>query len=89
MRTTKELLILLRDELPNRIDDEGMCSVIQFMKFDRLISYDEMKLLEYYLIKNDPKTKHLNTDYWWEEGDLAPRIKWLNKQIKRLKNENN
>jgi len=86
MRTEKELLILLRDELPKMIKrfDCGMCLVITLLHKKRLMSYDEMKLLENYLIENDPNITYLTTNYWWENGELEPRINWLNKQIETL-----
>jgi len=86
MRTTKELLILLRGELPKMIKrfDCGMCLSITLLRKKRLMSYDEMILLFNYLNKNDPNIRYLTTDYWWEDGELEPRINWLNEQIEKL-----
>lgn len=85
MRTEKELLILLRNELPGRIIEAGgMCIAISFLRIDGLISFDEGLLLESYLNKNDPDIRYFTSGYWWEDGELEPRINWLNEQIEKL-----
>lgn len=39
-----------------------------------------------YLNRHKPKVT-FDRNYWWEGGNLQPRVKWLNKQIKLLDKE--
>jgi hypothetical protein len=82
-RSILKLLVFLRDYI--RDTDRffnGMCLIIMRMNNQNLISLDERVLLIRYFEENKPK--HIKTSYWWKVGDKVPRLKWLNKQIKKL-----
>jgi len=79
-RPIKELLILLRDELPNFIIKERcLCWTIATMTHS-CITRQEAEYLNDYIEKHRP----LNSEgyaFWWPMGELAPRMKFLNKLI--------
>lgn len=80
MRTTKELLILLRDKLHWYIKGcGGMCNTIACMYHDNVITSPENYLLRKYIGE-----KANNNEFWFPRGELEPRINWLNEQIEKL-----
>lgn len=79
----KELLIKLRDAIQkNGLDNLGLCYAITMMY--GISGMDKERMIEY-LYDHQPKTirRLLGFDFWWRPGRVAPRIKWLNKQIKK------
>lgn len=89
MRTIKELLeLMLENKHLFRI---GLCGWALDMYFTKKstekISYDEYCELLEYIEKNKPITlDSLTLDtYWWKPGDINPRIKWIEKHIKKNK----
>ena len=53
-----------------------MCISITYLQHK--LDYEEIKLLENFIKKLTFRV------YWWERGEKEPRIKWLEKQIKKL-----
>ena len=99
MKTIKELLIIVRDNIQQDIlFTDGICLETYRLHAENIIDYDEYYLLVEFLNNNTPLTKNviidrilelnftkpLDATYWWKYGDKKPRIKWLNKHIKRL-----
>ena len=84
MRTIKELLILLREELPKNIPlrSLGLCGTSVNITLDHIINPDELDLLMEYMRKKAPITA--NNTYWWPYGELAPRLEFLDKLIKEI-----
>jgi len=82
MRTIKELLIEMRENA-NHYIFSGLCS-LNMSFFDR----EEYDVMKKYIKRNRPLTWYtifslgLNV-YWWKPGNKKPRIKWLDKQIKK------
>lgn len=95
-RPIKELLIILKDSLNNEFNSNGLCVLITFLYCRRIINEQEREKLREYLRKNIPFTKNVIKRrflswtftkeiycYWWTEGHKEPRLKWLDKQIKK------
>ena len=98
MRTIRELLTIVRDEL-NSYEDEfgGLCSFTFKLCIEDKITRKEYFILSSYLDDNIPFTLNTLRDriitlswsnpiigFWWKEDAKQPRIKWLNKHIKKL-----
>ena len=89
MRTTKELLIILRDHLKNggRLRT-GLCGVVQDFLFE--CNCDEkQELLKYIRLHRPMRGKHFDPEhkgfpYYWSWGDRVSRLSWLNDQIKNF-----
>lgn len=99
MRTTKELLTIVKDNLYLMKDKKlaiGLCSVISTLSDKDIISSDEHVYLVKYLENNKPTnaikrstmsfddTTYCQQLFWWKPCVIAPRLKWLNKQINSL-----
>jgi hypothetical protein len=87
MRTNKELLELMLEN--QQYFKSGLCWWIENMYRRGIITEAECDSLEYYLSQNKPitfyKILRMNTNsYWWRIGDIKPRIKWIEKHIKKL-----
>lgn len=96
-RPIKELLIILRDSLnDNSLSLGGLCILSNHLYHSKKINDKEHKFLKEYLLNNIPLTKNVikirmsNWNftkpvycYWWTEGHKEPRLKWLDKQIKK------
>lgn len=83
MRTIKELLQLMLDN--QHLFDEELCIWAYYLYHYSYISTKEHRALKQYIHQNTPV--HVDTDYWWEAGDITPRIEWIKEQIKKLENE--
>jgi len=85
-RTIKELLILLRDYFPKSFEDgrDALCFAIKDMyRNNHTITAYEAKKLHKYIHEHKPE-KTYNKAYFFEEGKLAPRMKFLDKLIYEL-----
>ena len=92
-RPIKELLIILRDNIKQIKPNEGICYVIYSMMCDGVITRREQLILNRYLRDHKPAnafrrekmlTLSVDSNYWWTPGSVAPRLRWLNKQIDSL-----
>ena len=85
MRTIKELLILLREKLPEFIPTHcrGLCAATMILWNREIIDYKEMDLIDDYLRHKRPAGISL-FGYWWPSGELAPRLEFLDKLIAEL-----
>jgi len=84
MRTIKELLILLREEMVKQfhpISDGCICYVLANMRGNNMISPEEYKETENYLEMQRPNDRHA---FWWPYGELEPRLEFLDKLIKEI-----
>lgn len=85
-RTIKELLILLRDYLPENISkDRGgcICHTIIDMWADNVITEEERPKLNVFIKTHVPSDRTSNL-YYYPYGELEPRMKFLNKLISEL-----
>ena len=83
-RTIEELLALVRDNLEKCFEgfNAGICSVVVTLWWLGKINDDEEVALCSFLESALPKRMH--NGYCWEEGEIEPRMKWLNEEIKKL-----
>jgi hypothetical protein len=89
MRTEKELLKLMLERQDQFA--KGLCLWVTLLNWSGIITYDECCLLEEYIHNNRPSMfsslsafKNRRGYYYWNKGDITPRIKWINKQIEKL-----
>ena len=82
MRDTKELLGIMLENI-ERIDNGGMCRLVDFLWLSGVISVDEAILLDDYLIQNEPTDRDISA-FWFKRGEVEPRKKWLEEEIKKL-----
>ena len=80
-RSIKELLELMLEH--KELFGCGLCFWINTLFFRKLIKKSELISLRGYIIANKPENKK-NIGYWWKKRNIAPRIKWINTQIKKL-----
>ena len=101
MRTTKELLIVVRDNLESTISRNigvgGICTAINYLCRDDILTQEERNALFDYMDKNIPRNARLRrkkyplekdttfilSRHWWTPRSIPPRMKWLNKHIKK------
>lgn len=90
MRNEKELLqLMLRHQ---EYFSLGLCSwICNILIFEKIITKEECRLLLDYIEKNRPSIyssidayKNRGRHFYWKEGNINPRIKWINKHIKKL-----
>jgi len=87
MRPINELLeLLLNNKSSFRY---GLCSWVSNLKYRNILSRQEGALLLDYIDNNRPSKWssidafiHRNKGFFWKEGDINPRIKWIKKHIK-------
>lgn len=99
MRTIKELLVILKEQVETmevRVFT-GLCKTNEMTLRKRVFNPNEYQIVHAYLMKNSPgllrqamiSYKHMDrvdrkVGYWWKEGEIKPRLKWLDKQINSL-----
>ena len=83
MRTIKDLLILLREELVNDFD-HCICWQLASMVNDWKISHLEYDEIIIYLEERRPDKKKGKGSFWWPYGELQPRLEFLDKLIAEL-----
>lgn len=87
-RSINELLQLLLDNIDQiRCDGyiHGLCGVAAHLNSNNNLNRTECETLIAYIKNNKPLNRRtiLGHAYFWKEGERLPRIKWLNKHIKR------
>lgn len=80
MRTIKELLQVMQNNQEHF--EAGLCIWIINLRTKGVISFDEKVKIGKYINKNTPKKKYKTTGYWWKDGNIKPRLKWIEKHIK-------
>ena len=87
-RYIKELLCIMLNNI-NYLR-AGLCNLANILLTDGDISGKEYYILIEYITKNRPSKfssisayRNRESIYYWERGQIAPRIKWLKKHIKR------
>jgi hypothetical protein len=88
-RSIKELLQVMLDN--QDLFDSGLCRWNLLLRGSGNISIDEHIMLIDYIHDNRPSMwssvyafKNRNNAYYWEYGDIQPRITWIEKHIKKL-----
>jgi hypothetical protein len=89
-RNIKELLQLMLDN--KYFFKEGLCYWKNELYLYDLITNKERVTLHDYIRNNKPSIfssieafVSRNSGYYWECGDIKPRIKWLKKHINKIK----
>ncbi len=88
-RDNVELLKFLRDNLPYCFEHyrcEGLCESISRLHRERKITTDEETVLWEIIERHKPKGT-IYIEYWWSHGKLEPRLKFLDKLIKKYEND--
>jgi len=83
-RTIKELLQLMLDN--QNLFCKGLCGWSTELGYYGLINSSECSQLIKYIDDNKPSKLHHyffgNGNYYWNPGEIKPRIKWIKKHIK-------
>ena len=89
MRTIKELLELMLEH--QKYFSTGLCYWAESLYWYNNISLNEYLHLLKYIRSNRPSKysslsayKYRHCGYYWQSGDIKPRIKWIKKHIKKL-----
>lgn len=92
MKTDKELLQIMLDNKQHFC--YGLCYWAANLYYYDILTEDEYFRLDHYISENLPtftwyKLLHplittIGTGYCWEKDNIAPRIKWIEAQIKKL-----
>jgi len=88
MRTIKELLELMLEH--QDLFHKGLCNWVYQLNYKKLITNKEYLELRLYIQRNRPfvfsskeALRNYGTDYFWDWNHLEPRLKWINKHIKK------
>jgi hypothetical protein len=86
----KEILKLML--LNNHLLEYGLCFCANELNKDHLLSDEDLNvILEYIEINRPGKYSSIDTffyrhsNFYWTPGNASPRIKWIEKHIKKLK----
>jgi hypothetical protein len=87
MRAIKELLeVMLNNQEMFYI---GLCHWVYDLNANNIIHDEEAKKLYKYIDTNRPHSfssieayKNRNNSFFWNKGNIKPRIKWIQKHIK-------
>ena len=80
-RNVKELLeLMLRHQ---NFFSTGLCRWSTSLWFMNLISDCERTVLLDYIRETNPG--NTRGHYYWKQGEITPRIEWINQQIEKLK----
>lgn len=95
MQTRRKLSELLQIMLDNQhLFTSGLCSLANTLYCFEIIDYHECLRLEIYIKTHKPlmfsslETFNQNikqSGFYWKKGNIKPRIEWLNKHIKKQK----
>lgn len=87
MRTTKELLIILRDNIELSTIN-GLCFLNITLLYKNIITDAEHTIIHDYIYNNQPSKKSKlyggsdNGFYYWPKGEKEPRLRWLKYHIR-------
>ena len=86
MRTIKELLILLREKLPEYLPAKslGLCSSMKWLRRDGLITLEEYDMISTYVYMHRPGYFNTMCGYWWHPRSVTPRLEFLDKLIDEI-----
>ena len=87
MRTDTELLAIVRDNTAYLLYDFGLCSVAYELWFCDVITSNERDCILFIICLYAPK--RAESPYSWPQGEVAPRIEWLNMMLQRIKEGGN
>lgn len=79
MRTIKELLQIMYDNVEELINSEatcGLCGTLVLLRRSNTISDSEYKRLDSYLYQNKPSSRY-DSMWWFKPRLVEPRKEWL------------
>ena len=90
MRSLKQLFQVMLEH--QNLFQSGMCQWIFWLHCKNIISTEERNILVIYIKNHRPITLfyllspfHDYHDYYWQPKNIKPRVRWIKKQIKKLK----
>ena len=91
MRSNKEILEIMLDNVERIRDTGGLCRLAFRLYCYNIITFSEAANIETYIMDNRPfmfssinALLSVNSLYHWPKGKVKPRAKWLKKHIKKL-----
>lgn len=91
-RPIKDLLVLLREYAPEYVASEGsLCQAAGKMWGNNVIDMNEVVDIGAYIYRHKPGSQSDDTfaretdEEWWPEGEIEPRLEFLDKLIEELK----
>ena len=81
MRTAKELLILMLDNMI--FFRSGLCALAENLYLNDIINGEEYRSLRD-LIKSNKPERTYDEEWYWKPGIKKPRVNWIKKQIETL-----
>lgn len=88
MRNEREILKLMLKRIKRKDKYcHGLCRASYSLMALQKITYDEFITIREYLSenRNGLVAKNSCAAFWWDTGEKKPRVKWLKKHIKLLK----
>lgn len=88
MKTDRELLQIMLDNEQHFC--YGLCYWAVNLYYHDILSEDEYHKLDSYILENLPRFTwykifhQFENGYCWKKDDIAPRIKWIKAQLKKL-----
>ena len=76
----KQLLELMLEH--QELFEVGLCFWATNLYKYNLITYDELIILRKHIKKNKPV--NAGRTFYWNYGEINPRIEWINQQIEKL-----
>ena len=90
MKTYKELLILVRDYIPEEVTFNGLCGTAYDLWADEVITYKEYNKLLKFIKEHRPKrgkmydSEYRHSEFYWSRKIKQPRLDWCNYWIEKL-----
>lgn len=84
--TVKPLLLLVLDKLVNSPDSfrTGLCMFCYDLLNKKVITDTEYFILREFIETHPPEGIFHKNEYYWEVGDIAPRISYLREHIENM-----
>ena len=84
----KKVLLLLLENQDFFVT--GICDWVESLEKNNLITETESILFFDYMKKNIPNSRLFIFGFWWNCGEIEPRIEWINAQLmKNILDEKN
>jgi hypothetical protein len=61
----------------------GICDWVISLGKNNIITEDESIFIFVYLKNNIPNSRNLFSGFWWNMGEIEPRIEWIQAQLKK------
>jgi hypothetical protein len=91
MRSNKEILQIMLDNVQLIRDRKGLCSLASSLYRSSIITFVEAASIQKYIMENRPfalssidTLRSVNSLYYWPKYKVKPRAKWLKKHIRKL-----